>query len=168
MLDLLIPIVLILLGVGLIIGEVYLIPGFNVLGILGAMVLIFAVGYAFSETGALGGSLTLIGAMLLAGGTFYLMWQTGAWERFVLSTSLKTDESSVVRESEQRAKYLGKTGLAVTPLRPTGIAEIDGERIEVVTEGDFIASGSNIRVVAMDRRKYFVRLDEPEDSQVTA
>ncbi len=168
MLDLLIPIVLILLGVGLIIGEVYLVPGFNVLGILGAMVLIFAVGYAFSETGVFGGSLALIGAMVLTGGAFYLMWQTEAWDRFVLSTNLKTDDSTAVRESEQRAKYLGKTGVAVTPLRPTGIAEIDGERIEVVTEGDFIASGSNIRVVAMDRRKFFVRLDELEDSQVTA
>jgi len=167
-LDLLIPIVLILLGVGLIIGEVYLVPGFNVLGVLGACVLIFAVGYAFSETGVLGGGLTLLGAITLTGGAFYLMWQTGAWERFVLTTNLKTDESTAARESEQRAKYLGKTGIALTPLRPTGIAEIDGERIEVVTEGDFIASGSDVRVVAMDRRKFFVRLDEPETSKASS
>jgi len=166
-LDLLIPIALILLGVGLIIGEVYLVPGFNVLGILGAMVLLFAVGYSFSESGALGGSLTLVGTIVLTGAAFYIMWQTGAWERFVLSTNLKTDDSSATREREQRAKYLGKKGTALTPLRPTGIVEIDGERVEVVTEGDFIASGSHIRVVAMDRRKFFVRLDEPEASQVS-
>ena len=72
--------------------------------------------------------------------------------------SLKPDENLLERESEQRAKYLGKRGVAVTPLRPTGVAEIQGDRIEVVTEGDFISAGSEIKVVAMDRRKYFVRL----------
>ena len=45
------------------------------------------------------------------------------------------------------------------------VVEIDGERIEVVTEGEYIAAGSNVRVVAMDRRRYFARLDAlPEPS----
>ena len=86
------------------------------------------------------------------------MWTSGAWDRFVLAANLQTDERQAVRESEHRARYLGKQGLAMTPLRPTGVAEIDGERIEVVTEGEFIAAGSLLRVVAMDRRRYFVRL----------
>ena len=154
----LIPIAMIILGVLLIVAEVYLIPGFNVIGILGALIMLAAVVMAFMQAGAVGGVIAMISASALTGGSLYWMWKSGAWDRFVLSSNLKTDERTLAREGEQRARYLGKKGVAVTPLRPTGIAEIDGERIEVVTEGDFISPGSQIKVVAMDRRKYFVRL----------
>lgn len=156
--ELLFPIGLVLLGTLLIVIEVYLIPGFNVAGITGAAVILFGVGMAFSDAGSTGGIITLLAAVFLIGGTFTWMWKSGAWDRFVLETNLKRDDDDVARESENRSKYLGRSGVALTPLRPTGVAEIDGDRIEVVTEGDFIASGSRIKVVAMDRRRYFVRL----------
>ncbi len=158
--ELFLPIALILVGLALIAVEVYLVPGFNVVGVFGFVVILFAIGYAFSETGFTGGLYAIIGTVVVGGGLFYLMWTSGAWDRFVLATNLRSDDDSVARESEHRAKYLGKSGIAMTPLRPTGVAEIDGERIEVVTEGEFIASGSKVRVVAMDRRRFFVRLSD--------
>ncbi len=154
----LIPIALIIVGVLLIVAEVYLIPGLNVVGIIGAVMLLAAIAVAFLEAGVLGGVLAMSSASLLSGGAFWWLWKSGAWNQFILSSSLQTDDKQIARESEQRARYLGKKGTAVTPLRPTGIAEIDGERIEVVTEGDFISAGSRVKVVAMDRRHYFVRL----------
>lgn len=163
--ELLIPIVLILIGFGLIVTEVYLVPGFNVVGILGFLLVVFAVGYVFTETGPMGGSLALVGALAAGVGLFYWLWKSGAWNKFILATSLRHDDETVAREHEHRARYLGKTGVAITPLRPTGVVEVGGERIEVVTEGEFIAAGSRIRVVAMDRRRYFARLDAlPEPS----
>jgi membrane-bound ClpP family serine protease len=157
-LELFVPIALVVTGLALIIVEVYLVPGFNVVGIFGFLMIFFGVGYAFFEVGTVGGLATLLGAVAAIAGSFYWMWQSGAWDRFVLSTSLRADEDSVDEAGEHRARYLGRSGVAVTPLRPTGVADIDGERIEVVTEGEFIASGSRVRVVAMDRRRYFVRL----------
>lgn len=156
--ELLIAIALILLGLLLIAAEVYLIPGMNIIGILGFLLIGFAIVYGFTEAGFWGGSALLVGSCVATGLMFFGMWKSGAWERFVLATNLRVDERVVQRESEDRARYLGRTGLAITPLRPTGVVEIDGERIEVVTEGDFIASGSEVRIVAMDRRRYFVRL----------
>jgi len=160
----LLPIALIIVGVLLIIAEVYLIPGMNVVGILGALMMLTAVGMSYMNAGLIGGVMAMAGASVLTGGALWFLWKSGAWERFVLRSSLKTDEGLLAREGEQRARYLGKPGIAVTPLRPTGVAEIDGERIEVVTEGDFISAGSRIKVVAMDRRKYFVRIatDAPD------
>lgn len=157
-LELLLPIIFVLVGIAMIVAEVYLIPGMNVIGILGALLMLFAIGMAFMQIGVMGGFLTMAGATSVTVGTFWWLWTSGAWDRFVLSTSLKSDDKLLVRESEQRARYLGKQGTAITPLRPTGIAEIEGERIEVVTEGDFISAGSAVKVVAMDRRKHFVRL----------
>lgn len=165
LLELLIPIALILIGLGLIAIEIYLVPGFNVIGIFGAVVILFAIGFAFSESGVQGGVAALVGTAVVGGGLFYWMWNSGAWDRFVLASNLRNDEAVMARESEHRAKYLGKSGTAVTPLRPTGVAEIEGERIEVVTEGEFIASGSKVRVVAMDRRRFFVRLADAVTEQ---
>lgn len=156
--ELFIPIALILTGLALIAVEVYLVPGFNVVGVFGFVVILFAIGYAFSESGWMGGLYASVGTIVVGGGLFYMMWTSGAWDRFVLATSIRSSDESIERESEHRAKYLGRAGVAMTPLRPTGVAEIDGERIEVVTEGEFIASGSRVRVVAMDRRRFFVRL----------
>ena len=157
--EILIPIALILVGVAFILFEVYLVPGFNVVGIIGVLVVFFGVGYGFNETGLVGGTLFLVGAVVAIGGTFMWLWKSGAWDRFILATNLRRDENLIARESEDRARYLGEAGTAITPLRPTGIVEIGGHRIEVMTEGEFIAAGSNVRVVAMDRRRYFVRLD---------
>lgn len=156
--EILIPIALILLGAALIVAEVYLVPGFNVIGIIGFLVVLFGVGFGFSETGLVGGTLYLVGALAVVGGAFMWLWRSGAWDRFILATNLKRDELLIARESEDRARYLGEAGTAITPLRPTGIVEIDGRRIEVMTEGEFIAAGSDVKVVAMDRRRYFVRL----------
>ena len=108
-----------------------------------------------------------MGALAAGVGLFYWLWKSGAWNKFILATSLRHDDELVAREHEHRARYLGKTGIALTPLRPTGVIEVGGERIEVVTEGEFIAAGSNVRVVAMDRRRYFARLDaKPSDDSI--
>lgn len=42
--------------------------------------------------------------------------------------------------------FIGKTGNAHTPLRPAGIAEFDGVRLSVLSEGDFIEPGVPVRV----------------------
>ncbi|MEM1128080.1 MAG: NfeD family protein [Bacteroidota bacterium] len=157
--ELLLPIVLIVLGLGLILAEVYLVPGFNVVGILGVLVIVFGIGFVFSEVGMIGGVIALLSTLAAGGGMFYTLWKNGAWDRFVLAANLRGDEARIARESEHRSRYLGKPGVAVTPLRPTGVVEIDGERIEVQTEGDFVAAGSRVRVVAINRRQYFVRLE---------
>jgi len=157
--EILIPIVCILAGLLLITVEVYLIPGFNVIGILGGLLIIVALGYSYIEVGLVGGTITLSATLASMMILFVLLWRSGAWDRFILSTTLKTEADAASRKSDARAQYLGKIGIAITPLRPTGIVQIDGERIEVSTEGEFIAVGSQIRIVAMDRRKFFARLE---------
>ena len=165
--DLFVPILLILVGLGLIVAEVYLVPGFNVVGIVGFLFIMFALGFGFSEHGFAGGLSLLTGTVIVGGGLFYYLWTSGAWDRFVLATSLRRDEAADQREAEDRSRYLGKVGRAVTPLRPTGVVEIDGGRLEVVTEGEFIASGSAVKIVAMDRRRYFVRLADPVSAETS-
>src|SRR5690606_21225431 len=110
-----------------------------------------------------GGLLSLVGAVAGGALVFTYLWRSGAWDRFVLADDLRRDPLADSVEQETRARLIGRSGTALTPLRPTGVVEIDGERVEVVTEGAFVSAGSRVRVVAMDRRRYFVRLaDEVE------
>jgi membrane-bound serine protease (ClpP class) len=55
------------------------------------------------------------------------------------------------------AQLLGKTGKASSPLRPAGIAEIDGRRIDVVSEGELIEPGQFIQVTRVDGNRIVVR-----------
>lgn len=152
-------IALILIGLALVAVEVYVTPGMNAIGIAGGLALVAGVVLAFVEAGSLGGIIAATGALGAGGAMFYVMWQTGALNHFVLADVLRT-EPEAEREGDARSRYLGQSGIAVTPLRPGGIAEIEGERLDVQTEGGFIASGSRVRVVAMDRTRFFVRLDD--------
>ena len=97
----LIPILCILAGLLLITVEVYLIPGFNVIGVLGALLIVFAIGYAYSESGLLGGTIALAGTLSSGVLLFVLLWRSGAWDRFILSTTLKTEADEAIRRKDK-------------------------------------------------------------------
>ena len=158
--ELLLPITLVLVGLALVAAEVYLVPGVNILGLLGLAMVLFAVVQAFLGTGPMAGLLLLGGVVVTGGALMLIIWRTGAWDRFVLSGSLAISETLRQQETEDRGRLMGKTGRALTPLRPTGVIEVDDTRVEATTQGEFISAGSHIRVVAIDRRHYFVRLEE--------
>ena len=52
---------------------------------------------------------------------------------------------------------LRRTGVAITQLRPTGAAFINGKRVEVMTEGALIDQGASIKVVAVEGARVVVR-----------
>lgn len=159
--ELLLPIALIALGLGLIAAELYLVPGLNVFGVLGFFIVVFSVGYVFTEAGVAGGVLVLLGTLVVGGAMLITLWKMGAIDRLVLIDQLRADTSLEEKDSH-RARFLGMTGRAVTPLRPTGVVEVEGERLEAMTKGEFIASGSEVKVMAMDRKHFFVRLEKED------
>jgi membrane-bound serine protease (ClpP class) len=59
---------------------------------------------------------------------------------------------------ERDKQLLGKTGVAVTLLRPAGRAEFEGVVIDVVTEGDFIERGKPVRVKYVDGNRVVVEV----------
>ena len=62
--------------------------------------------------------------------------------------------------SQERQDLLGKTGVAQTVLRPSGRALIDGELVDVITEGEFYEPGTAVRVVAVTGGRTVVRKEE--------
>ena len=162
--EIMLPIVLIVGGLLLIALEAYVMPGVGVAGIGGLIALIFAVGIAYAEGGWAGGVLALLGATVALILFALILRQTGGLDNLVRAEGLQLEKDKAKERKKDRARFLGKRGTTVTSLRPSGAVLVDGERIEVQTEGEYISPESEVRIVAMDRRRYFVRLAEEEES----
>lgn len=76
-------------------------------------------------------------------------------ERFILDARNSSEEGFVARESD--VNLIGKKLKAYTDLRPSGIAILKNNKIDVVTEGDFIDKGSEIEVVKVEGIRTVVR-----------
>jgi len=76
--------------------------------------------------------------------------------RLVLDTELGAEEGFASAPEADRA-WLGKRGTAASSLRPAGIADIEGERVDVVSDGEFIEPGEPIVVVRVDGNRIVVR-----------
>lgn len=62
----------------------------------------------------------------------------------------------VVSQAPDLATHLHKDGESITPLRPAGMAQIEGRRLDVVTDGEFIAAGEQVRVVRVTGNQIIV------------
>ena len=61
------------------------------------------------------------------------------------------------RSAEDMQVFLGREGTATTALRPTGLGEFDGIRLNVVSEGEFVQMGVKVRIVSVEGSKVLVR-----------
>ena len=147
---------LVILGVLLLLAEIILPSGVS--GVIGGLCLLIAIVLGFTESFNLG-VLLLFGSMFFAvfmlwlfikyvpdsptGRHLFLKKSAKAWDEF--ETSNKT--------------LLGKTGVSCTMLRPSGLATIDDERIDVVTEGEVIQKDQPIKVIEIEGNRIVVAMD---------
>ena len=156
---------LFLIGVGLIVLEIFVIPGFGVAGILGITLMLGSVFFVFDnayefETAVLWLSISVILSASLVVLAVWFLPGTQLFQRFALSTVMDTEMGYHSSSPENFQDYLGQSGTALTPLRPSGTARIANKRVDVVTAGDFIPQNSNIKVIEVEGSKVFVEAIE--------
>lgn len=154
-------IALLVVGVLLLAAEVLLIPGFGVAGVLGLAALLVAVVRIFQE-----GSLPVLGYSALFGGVLLgvLLWilpNSRLASAFRLSTRLTTPPASTgAPRPSERSDLTGAVGIALSDLRPAGVARFGSDRVDVVSEGDFVPAGSILRVLRVEGNRITVRAAE--------
>ncbi|WP_189006381.1 NfeD family protein [Paenibacillus marchantiophytorum] len=145
-------------GIGLILLILELVvPSFGILSVLGAICLFGGVLMASSnpKEAALMLGIALLIAIVVIVYAIKTFKHRGVWNRFILKEQLTTDKGFT---SSPDLMYLtGLTGEAVTPLRPAGTAIIQGERIDVVTNGSFISAGRQVVVVEVEGARVVVK-----------
>lgn len=157
-------IILLALGFVAIAVEVFLLPGFGVAGILGAVLIGAAVVLAMLGTFPTSGD--VVQALAVLGASVFITLAIAfAWFRHLPNSrrfkGLIHQESALSAEGYvsalPRGELVGKQGVAVTDLRPAGVATVDGERIDVVTEGEYIHASSPIEVMRAEGYRHVVR-----------
>ena len=152
-------------GLALLVLEIFVIPGFGFAGILGIGALLAGLslsligGGATWEFVALALGRVLISVLLAVGASLLVLRflpRLPFGRQLILATGLGSGEGyAAAPESDSR--WLGKHGTAFSPLRPAGIAEIDGARVDVVSDGEFIDAGLAIIVTRVDGNRIVVR-----------
>ena len=136
-----------------------LIPGFGLIGIMGGVLMFVGVviaGYMKGMWPAITyAGITIALSLVACVVGFWIMPKTRVGKAFILGVSEKR-ESGFRASPEELAKFTGKSGVTLTPLRPAGIMDIDGDRIDVVTRGEFIEKGEAVKVIEVEGSRIVV------------
>lgn len=150
-------------GIILMLIELF-VPSFGVLGALGIIALGSGVVLSANKTGQ---ALQSLGIAVLAAAVIIVIVvrifkHRGIWNRFILSDKLDK-ESGYVSNVEQ-TELLGATGVASSVLRPSGTAVIDGQKYDVVTNGEFIPANTPIKVIHVEGMRIVVSAWQEDES----
>lgn len=155
-----VPIILVVIGFILLFIEIFLLPGSGPVGVLGVVLMVLGVVIAGYKEGL---RMAVIYAGISAGGALPLcavgLWlipRTKLGKSFILDAS-EHSQAGFKSSSEELEKFAGKTGVTLTPLRPAGIAEMDGVRVNVLTQGEFVESGKEVEVIKIEGSKVIVK-----------
>lgn len=132
--------------------EVFVIPGFGLTGLAGLVALFGSLAWAAHYGPGL--FAWLLGVFLALGGAGYLLWRRFGPRHLVLSERLTSAEGYVA--APDLSRFLGAEGRALTPLRPAGTAEFGGERVAVVSRGEFVPAGRAVRVIEVEGQRVVV------------
>lgn len=132
-------------GIVMLVIEFFM-PGFGLAGLGGLLFLSASVVFTWLEHGAYAGLAATVLVLLIGTGCVTVFLKSAARGRISRSSLMLHDNLKTNEASADLSGYLGKTGTAQTALRPAGIALIDGERVNVVSSGEYIESGAAVRV----------------------
>jgi len=155
----------VLTGLALILLEVLVIPGFGIAGLGGIGLMIYGlyllllpdipVGEEVLGQAMDGFLIGLVGAVIGLVLLVKLMIKTKFWEQLTAPDTQKKEDgysNTLGWESLQ-----GETGIADTDLHPSGWVRVKDQRIFVVSEGEFIEEGKEIKILSVDGNRVLVR-----------
>ena len=140
-------IIVLVIGILCMVAEIF-IPSFGVAGGVGFLAMTVGI-IMMAQTFAQG--LLYFAIMLFISVLFLILGY-----HFIGSSkiALKNNLNEDVLPDYQR--LIGKRGRSVTPLRPSGTIELEGERYDVLTKGEFIDVNETVEVAAVENNRIFV------------
>jgi membrane-bound serine protease (ClpP class) len=150
-------------GLILMVVELF-VPGWGIFGILGLIslgsaVVLAAYDPAFGIVSLLVAlAITLVGVWIAV----KVFGMKGVWAKMILKESQKNE--SGYTSSRDWKDLVGKKGMTLTPLRPAGWVEVDGEKYDVVSEGGMIPAKTAVKVIHVEGSRIVVRrIDTTEE-----
>lgn len=144
-----------LLGIGFLVLEVF-IPGFGVSGLAGLALEIVSIVMAYNHHGPTAALIITALTAAIFGLTLFLSFRSATKGRLSRSALILKNTEKADEVESTVSVQVGDQGIAVTTLRPAGIAEFNGERLNVMTEGSFIEKGAPVRILKVNGNKIVV------------
>jgi membrane-bound ClpP family serine protease len=152
--DILIIIVLCVIGIALILVEIFLIPGLTVTALAGGAFSIGGVYYAFHTFGNTAGIITLLSVLAIIGLAFVYLVKSKALD----SIALKTNIDSTVASTDSLEISVGDEGICISRLNPMGKVKVNNVTMEAKSFGEFIDENTEIVVVKVFPNQLIVKL----------
>ena len=151
--------VLIGLGMLLLLVEAF-IPGFGIAGISGLVMV--AIGIILTARTAFEALMMVLILLLFVALVLWIILRSAKKgklaKKLILWSAAKHEEG--FRTSADNSAFVGREGIALTVLRPAGSGDFSGERLDVVTDGTYIESGTKIKIVRTEGRRIVVKAIE--------
>ena len=145
--------VLIAVGFLFLLLEILVLPGTNIAGVVGFVLLAIGIWQAYAVYGGMAGTITLLATLLLSAITLYYALKSRTWDKAALHKNIDS-RVNVVDTEKIKAGDKGKT---VSRLAPMGKAEFGEEYYEVNAMGQFIDPGTEIEVVKIENNQITVK-----------
>lgn len=143
--------VLILVGFLFLLLEILVLPGTNIAGVLGFILVAIGVWQSFAY-GNLAGGITLAATVVLSIIALYYSLKSKTWQRAALNKEIKSKVNVIDLEKIK----VGDKGKSISRLAPMGKARINGEYYEVRTDGEFIDENVTVEITKIDHNKITV------------
>lgn len=157
-------IVMLALGLGALAIEILVLPGFGIAGVLGTALVAGATVMTLLGSAPTSGDVVqafaVLGTSIVITVAIAYAWlrhlpNSGRFSGLLLRDQAEASEGFVA--ALPRGDLVGRQGVALTDLRPSGAANVAGERVDVITEGEYIAVGSGVEVIRSDGYRHVVR-----------
>ena len=134
-----------------------IVPGFGLPGISGTILVLVGIVLATDSVGValLSLSIAIIITALITLVLVKIGFRSKLLDSFILTGQDEKQEDYI--SSRSKGYYLKKIGITVTELRPSGFINIEGERIDALSDEGFLPSGTSIEVIRVEGSKIFVR-----------
>jgi membrane-bound ClpP family serine protease len=143
---------LLLFGLLFLAAEVVFIPGTTIVGLIGFALLAVGIWYGYRDLGTTQGHVALASVALVASLILYI----GLKPKNMARVALNDVNDAAVQDARWPDVAPGTTGRALSALRPSGTVLFGAERREVVTRGEFVPAGSEVRVLGIEQNRIVV------------
>ena len=165
------PILLLMLGLGLVMLEIF-VPSGGILGVLATISVLVSISMAFYHHGPRAGFVFVLVTMVAVPATlilaFKLLPQTPVGRQLLLQTPSEADVLPDDDHRRQLRALLGQVGRAKSLMLPSGAVEVGGLTVDALSEGLAIEPGTSVRVVAVHGPRVVVRPVSADETRAEA